>query len=258
MSTPKPPLQLSPLAADTLRAAIAGRLRSNASNQRYYCLNPHSYVVARHEPHFWAALASCEVLLADGVGLVWGSRLIGLEPPPRVTGFDAFRLLCEEHEAAARRRVFFLGSNEEVLARMTERLAAEHPHLAVCGTYAPPFKPAFSDEEVRAFAGRVNAAECDLLLVGLTAPKQELLIERMIPHMRVRSVAAIGAVFDFYAGTKTRAPDWLVAAGAEWVYRLAREPRRLWRRTFVSGVAFARQLASGAFRREVTWPAPSR
>lgn len=248
---PSTPLHVSmePLAASVARL---GREPRFARNVRFTCLNPHSYEVARRTPAFWAALAAAEVLIADGAGITLARRALRQPVPPRITGFDATDALCR-HYAAQRGggRVFLLGSSPPVLARMTERIAHDYPGLAVTGTLSPPMQNAFSAAEARAFAARINATGTDLLLVGLTAPKQELLIEQMHPHLDVGAIAAIGAVFDFLAGTKPRAPQVVGQLGLEWVWRLVREPRRMWRRTFNSGLRFVGGIISGRVSRDI-------
>lgn len=248
---PSTPLHVSmdPLAASVARL---GREPRYARNVRFTCLNPHSYEVARRTPAFWAALAGAEVLIADGAGITLARRALRQPVPPRITGFDATDALCRHYAAQhGGGRVFLLGSSPPVLARMTQRIAADYPGLTVTGTLSPPMQDAFTAAEAREFAAQVNAAGTNLLLVGLTAPKQELLIEQMHPHLDVGAIAAIGAVFDFLAGTKPRAPQVVGRLGLEWVWRLVREPRRMWRRTFDSGLRFVGGIISGRVSRDI-------
>ena len=217
---------------------------------RFYCLNPHSYEVAREDAAFWQALGNAEALIADGSGITIARRLLRRPVPPRVTGYDAFDALCR-HFAVDGGKVALLGATDVVLEAMATRLRADYPGLEPALLLSPPFQPGFSPDEAEAFAQSVNASGADLLLVGLTAPKQELLIERMHPHLQVSAIAAIGAVFDFYAGTKPRAPHVIGTLGLEWVWRLAREPRRLWRRTFGSGARYVGGIVSGRVSRDI-------
>ncbi len=247
----KPHLRVS---METIAASIGrlGREPGFERNVRFTCLNPHSYEVARTNPAFWDALARAEVLIADGAGITLARRARREPVPPRITGFDACDALCRHYAAqTGGGRVFLLGSTNEVLARMATRLASDYPGLTVCGMLSPPMQGAFADEEARKFADAVNGTDADLLLVGLTAPKQELLIEQMHPHLDVGAIAAIGAVFDFLAGTKPRAPRVVSRLGLEWVWRLVREPRRMWRRTFDSGLRFVAGVISGRVSRDI-------
>lgn len=243
-------VSMEPLAASVARL---GREAGYARNVRFTCLNPHSYEVARKTPAFWTALANAEVLIADGAGITLARRVLREPVPPRITGFEATDALCRHYAGQeGGGRVFLLGSSPQVLARMAERITSDYPGLVVSGSLAPPFQSDFTAAEARDFALRVNAAGTDLLLVGLTAPKQELLIEQMHPHLDVGAIAAVGAVFDFLAGTKPRAPQVVGQLGLEWVWRLVREPRRMWRRTFDSGLRFVGGIVSGRVSRDIT------
>jgi N-acetylglucosaminyldiphosphoundecaprenol N-acetyl-beta-D-mannosaminyltransferase len=125
-----------------------------------------------------------------------------------------------------------------VLGKIKERMSREYPHVSVCGMYAPPFKKKFSDDENNRMIQHINHAAPTALWVGMTAPKQEKWIQEHRSHLNVPFIAAIGAAFDFFAGTKRRASAPLQNAGLEWLPRLLREPRRVWRRSFVSTPVF--------------------
>jgi N-acetylglucosaminyldiphosphoundecaprenol N-acetyl-beta-D-mannosaminyltransferase len=112
------------------------------------------------------------------------------------------------------------------------------PNVNVCGTYSPPFKAEFSEVDNQAMADAINAANTDVLWVGMTAPKQEKWIYQNKDKLNVNFIGAIGAVFDFYSGSKQRAPEWVCMLGLEWLPRFLREPRRLWRRNLVSSPLF--------------------
>ena len=117
-------------------------------------------------------------------------------------------------------------------------MAREFPLIEVCGTFSPLFASEFSEAESSMMCDKVNAARPDVLWVGMTAPKQEKWIYQNRQCLNVPLIGAIGAVFDFYAGTKKRAPEWVCKLGLEWLPRLLREPRRLFRRNFVSTPSF--------------------
>lgn len=244
----KTTFKISRLDAEEIAREVVGTQRG--ANVTIYCINPHSYETARRDPVFWDALSRAHYLLADGVGIKIAKRLLGQEAVPRITGHDMHMALCNRL-AASCGRLFLLGSSNTVLDAMRGAIETDFPGLTVCGTLAPPFSPAFTPEEAAAFAAEVNAAGPDVLYIGLTAPKQELLARQMLANLDVKGIAAIGAVFDFVAGTKPRAPTVFVKLGLEWLYRLTREPRRLWRRTFLSGISFLWGVASGRVRRDI-------
>jgi N-acetylglucosaminyldiphosphoundecaprenol N-acetyl-beta-D-mannosaminyltransferase len=219
-----------------VRAAVggAGQIRLN------FC-NVHVTMEAQRDAALRAALNAPNALTApDGMPLVWAMRMWGAPIRTRVYGPDFFELCCAR-AAEYPWRHFFYGSTDATLTLLQQRLHARFPAAQIVGAYAPPFR-ALSAEEERADAARINAGGADIVWVGLGAPKQELWVQRMAPLLRAPVVVAIGAAFDFHAGTVRQAPDWMQNHGLEWLYRFIQEPRRLWKRycynnpRFVAGV----------------------
>ena len=134
--------------------------------------------------------------------------------------------------------VFFLGSTEDTLTAICERMSKDWPNIRVAGIFSPPFKATFSDEDIELMVHRINMVEPDVLWVGMTAPKQEEWIYKVLPQLNVRFAAAVGAVFDFYTGRIKRPHPLFRRLGLEWLPRLLQEPGRLWRRTFASAPIF--------------------
>ena len=136
------------------------------------------------------------------------------------------------------RTVMFMGSSQKVLDLIVKRAAEVYPHLKVV-TYSPPYKPEFSDEDNKAIIDAINAADPDLLWIGMTAPKQEKWTYSHWDELNIHChVGTIGAVFDFFAGTVERAPMWWQRHGLEWLYRLLKEPKRMWRRYIIGNALF--------------------
>ncbi len=202
------------------------------------CLNPHSYAAAVDSPRFSAAIQDADWVIPDGVGIVLASRFRGGAVRKRVTGSDIFLGLSRLLNDGGGARYFFLGATEETLARIRQRIAIDFPQVEVVGTYSPPFKAEYSDADLDEMVAAVNAARPDVLWVGMTAPKQELWIHRVRGRVNARFAAAVGAVFDFYTGRVKRSHPLFRRLGLEWLPRLLKEPRRLWRRTFVSAPVF--------------------
>jgi N-acetylglucosaminyldiphosphoundecaprenol N-acetyl-beta-D-mannosaminyltransferase len=202
------------------------------------CINPHSYASAKKLPEFAAALRAADWLLPDGIGVVIAGKLTGIDGLQRVTGSDIFAALCARLDARGGRKVFFLGSTKATLGRIQARMTADYPGIEIAGTLSPPFKDRFTPDEIRRQCELINASGADVLWVGMTAPKQEVWLEAARPYLKVRVAGAIGAVFDFYAGTISRPSRLTQALGLEWFARWVREPRRLWSRVFVSGPTF--------------------
>ena len=134
--------------------------------------------------------------------------------------------------------VMFMGSSQKVLDLIVKRAAEVYPHLKVV-TYSPPYKPEFSDEDNKAIIDAINAVNPDLLWIGMTAPKQEKWTYSHWEELDIHChVGTIGAVFDFFAGTVERAPIWWQRHGLEWLYRLLKEPKRMWRRYIIGNTLF--------------------
>jgi N-acetylglucosaminyldiphosphoundecaprenol N-acetyl-beta-D-mannosaminyltransferase len=202
------------------------------------CLNPHSYAVALEDKTFSRALHDADWLVPDGAGIVLASRLLGGKVYARVTGSDVFLGLHSRMNEAGGMSVFFLGATEDTLALICERMKSDYPNIRVAGTYSPPFKPNYSVSELEEMIKAINAVKPDVLWVGMTAPKQEKWIYENRTRLNVRFTGAIGAVFDFYTGRVKRSHPVFQRLGLEWLPRLIQQPKRLWRRMFVSAPIF--------------------
>jgi N-acetylglucosaminyldiphosphoundecaprenol N-acetyl-beta-D-mannosaminyltransferase len=213
------------------QAAISRRRNSFI----FACANPHSLVVARRDAEFRRALGSASAVVADGVGCRLAGILSGVSVGPRITGSDFFVSVMASLDQSGGRAYFF-GSSDAVLARLSERVNADFPKVAL-RTLSPPFRP-WSAEENQRMVEEIRRFNPDVLWVGMTAPKQEKWVAANSAQLKVPVIASVGAVFDYYAGVTHRAPQWICDLGLEWLYRLPREPRRLWRRTFVSAPVF--------------------
>ncbi|GAB6095176.1 WecB/TagA/CpsF family glycosyltransferase [Desulfatiferula olefinivorans] len=202
------------------------------------CLNPHSLVTADRSPLFRKALRAADILLPDGVGIVLAAKWLNGLRIKKIAGSDLFRAVNERADRNKGVRCFFLGSTPLVLARITRRMEADYPGMTVCGTYSPPFKETFSSEDDHGMLEAIHRAAPDILWVGMTAPKQELWIYKNLDRIQVPWACAIGAVFDFYAGTKQRSSEFWIRLGLEWLPRFLKEPGRLWERNMKSSPVF--------------------
>ncbi len=211
----------------------------NLQQSKYMaCANPHSLIEATSDPIFREALHQADILLPDGAGILLAGKILNFKIKERVAGNEFFVELMRQCNQQANVNIFFLGSTEEVLANLRDKVNKDFPNVNVCGTYSPPFKNEFSEQDNQMMADAINVAKTDVLWVGLTAPKQEKWIYQNKEKLNVNFIGAIGAVFDFYSGSKKRAPLWVCDAGLEWLPRLMREPHRLWRRNFISSPKF--------------------
>ncbi|MDP4238381.1 MAG: WecB/TagA/CpsF family glycosyltransferase [Bacteroidota bacterium] len=199
-------------------------------------LNAHSFNTVQKDEDFHQALQYSDILLPDGISVVWAMRMLTGKKLQKIAGADLFFYEMKRINALGG-RCFFLGSSEETLQKIRKRAAKEYPNVQVY-TYSPPFKAEFSEDENSRMINAVNAVKPDVLFVGMTAPKQEKWAYRHFDQLQSGHVCCIGAVFDFYAGTIDRAPNWLIQIGLEWSYRLFKEPRRMWRRYLIGNAKF--------------------
>lgn len=215
-----------------------------ARQSRVVCVcNVHSVVTAARDPDFLAVLNGANLATPDGMPVAWMLRLLGRPRQPRIDGPD----LMWRYLARAERRgqvVSFYGSTEETLGRLREAMRRDFPALRVGVMISPPFEPS-SPAEDQHDRDRIEACGTAVLFVGLGCPKQE----RWMASQRGRLNAVmvgVGAAFDYHAGTIRRAPPWMQRSGLEWLYRLASEPKRLWKRYLVTNSLYvwlaARQL----------------
>ncbi|HYE95586.1 MAG TPA: WecB/TagA/CpsF family glycosyltransferase [Rubricoccaceae bacterium] len=220
-----------------------------------YATGAHGVVEAQDDAAFRAVLNAADLNVPDGMSLVKALRELGLPEAGRVYGPDLTLHVCRA-AAEAGVPVAFYGSTEVTLGLLRERLTAQFPDLQVVCTISPPFR-SLTDAEDAAYTARLRDSGAGIVFVGLGCPRQE----RWCHAHRGRLPAvllAVGAAFDFHAGTLAQAPAWVQRAGLEWAFRLAMEPRRLWRRytrivpRFMVGFAQQRrQERQGSFRRSL-------
>ena len=188
-------------------------------------INPHSYCVAKKDSLFAKALLQSDVLLPDGSGIVLATKLLTGKKIKKIAGADIHQYLLEQANDKSQ-RVFYLGSSQNTLNSIEERILKEFPNIKVA-SYSPPFKPQFSEKETSAMISVVNAFQPHYLFVGMTAPKQEKWVCAHTNRLDVKVIASIGAVFDFYAGNINRAPNWMINFGIEWLHRSLKSRRLL-------------------------------
>jgi N-acetylglucosaminyldiphosphoundecaprenol N-acetyl-beta-D-mannosaminyltransferase len=229
---------------------------ASKGESRYVCVATVNNVMeAFDDPAYGAIMEAADLVTPDGMPLVWGLRLLGVDGATRVYGPDLTPVVCQ---LAAEQGVpvGFYGGAQDVLDELTATLRQQFPELIVAYSASPPFRPLTPDEERRTVE-QLDRSGARILFVGLGTPKQE---RWMAAHRdRVHAVMlGVGAAFDFLAGRKRQAPRVVQRLGLEWLYRLVHEPRRLWRRYLYRNprfvVLFAAQLVRGR-RRHKTGPA---
>ena len=195
----------------------------------------HSVVEAHSNAQLREVFASASMVCTDGLPLVWIARLRGVRGQ-RVCGPDVLLALCDRGRASNLRH-HFVGGAPGIAAALSTNLAAMFPGLIVTGTDSPPFRQV-SAEEDDALVKILNESRPDVVWVGLGSPKQEFWAAEHAPRLTAPLLLPIGAAFDFYSGRVRRAPRWIRRLGLEWLFRLAMEPRRLWRRYLTTNLRF--------------------
>ena len=212
----------------------------------------HLVMVAREDEATRAAVRDAALVVPDGQPLVWALKAIGHEDASRVYGPDLMAKYCERSAATGTRMYLYGGRNQGALVELALRLRRRFPGLQIVGGYSPPFRPLDGDERDWVVED-INRTKADVVWVGTGQPKQEIWMREMRDRLDAPVLIGVGAAFDFHAGLVAEAPPWLQNSGFEWVHRLMKEPRRLWRRylrynpRFVVG--FARQYVGAKLRR---------
>lgn len=200
-------------------------------------INAHSYNVAQKDNEFAEALLNGDVLIPDGESIVKAVKFLRGEKIERIAGWDLFQFEMNKLNEKGG-KCFFLGSSEKTLLLIKEKAKEVYPNIVV-ETYSPPYSPEFSEEENKTMINAVNTANPDLLWIGMTAPKQEKWAYKHLNELNINChIGTVGAVFDFFAGTIRRAPAWWQNHGLEWLYRLIKEPKRMWRRYLIGNSKF--------------------
>lgn len=198
-------------------------------------------VRARRDPDYRAMLAEADLVVADGMPLIWASRLQGTPLPERVAGSSMVEPLSER-AAHLGYSIFLLGGNPGIAEQAGGILQKNYPGLRLAGTYCPPMGFEEDPAQMRAIEGFLRESRPDIVLVALGSPKQELLIRRLRADFSGTWWLGIGISLSFLAGEVVRAPSWMQRLGLEWAHRLWQEPRRLAKRYLVYGLPFAVRL----------------
>jgi N-acetylglucosaminyldiphosphoundecaprenol N-acetyl-beta-D-mannosaminyltransferase len=237
-------VRIDPVSRSGFLHAIAdftdcGRATGNA-HVIHFCA-AHPTVEARHDAEYRVLLNRGDLNVADGMPVAWAARREG-RPTLRLAGTDAMGELCawgESRELAH----YLYGATQDTLTAMRANLERMYPSIRIVGVESPPFR-AISDEELDETAARIRGAGADAVWIGLGAPKQDVMGARLRERAAAPLLFAVGAAFDFLAGTKSRAPEWMRRSGLEWAHRLGSEPGRLWKRYLIGNAEFVAGVAS--------------
>jgi N-acetylglucosaminyldiphosphoundecaprenol N-acetyl-beta-D-mannosaminyltransferase len=208
----------------------------DGSCRRVVATGFHGLLEAHKDPRLRSILNAAELWVPDGIAPVWAARLRGHHHVTRAPGADIMReffLRATEKKY----RSYFYGDTSSTLTALQSAVATKFPGHEIAGAFSPPFQ-ALTPAEDRGVIERINAARPDVLWVALGMPKQDLWIYERLDRLRVPVAIGVGAAFAFIAGTVSRCPDWVGNLGFEWVYRVMKEPKKLWRRDLIDGPRF--------------------
>jgi len=206
---------------------------------RYVCVCPvHTIMECRRSDVIRRIVNAAGMVTPDGMPVVWVARLSGHPEVRRVYGPDLLLAVLGRQ----RRRHFFYGGGPGVAQRLAQQMKHRFPTLDVAGFFEPPFAP-LDELCTPETADMINRSDADVVWVGMSSPKQDQWMARMRPMLRAPVLIAVGAAFDFHSGAVRQAPRWMQRAGLEWLFRLAMQPRRLWRRYLIDNPWFLWELA---------------
>lgn len=226
------------LAAVTPQEAVGFVTASfgSATGRAIHFCNAFTLSLAHGDAEYRETLRRATVCFPDGQSVVWARHLLSRRSAmKKVSGPDFFDAVFSASTAEGPRH-YLLGGSEETLARLHFELSARYPEAQIVGRESPPFRE-LTEQELHAQDHRIADSGADIVWVGLGTPKQDYEVCRLADSIPVTAIA-VGAAFDFVAGTKRRAPHWMRGSGLEWVHRLVSEPRRLWRRYLVGNAVF--------------------
>jgi N-acetylglucosaminyldiphosphoundecaprenol N-acetyl-beta-D-mannosaminyltransferase len=222
---------------DCVKRAVS-YIDSNHRGKYFVCANPHSIEIATKDAIFKSAIQNADMVVPDGAGIIIASKIMGGSIRQRITGSDMFLGISKALNQRTGFRYFFMGATISMLEKITQKMKTDFSNITVVGVFAPPYKDEFSLDDDRLMIESVNNCKPDVLWIGFSAPKQEKWIFKNKSCLDVKFIGPIGAAFDFYIGTVRRSHQWFQNHGLEWLPRFLQEPRRLWKRTFVSAPLF--------------------
>jgi len=222
-------------------AQRARNMAMTGGAHQHVVLNAAKIVAASKDQDLTDIIRSCHLVSADGMSVVWASRLLGVPLPERVAGID---LMTRVIELAAQdgAGIYLLGAEQKVIQTVASALRAQHRTLRIAGVRDGYWA---GDREV---VDAIRRARPDYLFLGIPSPRKEFWLQKWLPELSVGLVMGVGGSFDVLAGARRRAPQWAQNVGLEWLWRFAQEPRRMWRRYLVGNTQFLRLLLAELVR----------
>ena len=229
-------VQVSSLTNEELLNTITNSITSKQFSQ--IAITPTNSIVAAYKEKGISEIYNkAEIVLCDGMPVKWASHFLGTPIKERITGLDVLpnlvKLSSEKNFS-----LFLLGASPGVGDQLAKVITEQYPNVTIAGIYVPPFMKIFSEEENQKMVHAVNVSNADIVLVSLTAPKQDIWIAKNRSALNPAVYIGIGGAFEVMAGLAKRSPVWMQNVGLEWLYRFIQEPKRLFRRYFVEAPVF--------------------
>jgi N-acetylglucosaminyldiphosphoundecaprenol N-acetyl-beta-D-mannosaminyltransferase len=229
------------LTMDETIGNISLRLQRREFTQ-HVVVNVAKLVNMQNDAALSASVRACDIINIDGMGVVWGARLLGHRVPERVAGVDLFDRLLDM-AAESKLPVYLLGGTTDVIELTVDTVAHRYPSLRIAG-----FHHGYFWDDERRVVDEIRESGARLLFVAITSPKKEIFIDKWKNELKVDFVMGVGGTFDVVAGKVRRAPVWMQRCGLEWLFRVMQEPRRMWRRYWTTNIAFFRMLLKSRFK----------
>jgi N-acetylglucosaminyldiphosphoundecaprenol N-acetyl-beta-D-mannosaminyltransferase len=240
-------LTLDPLSLEAAAQQVLDWIRQDQPISRFVVTpNVNHVVLFQNNSEFQRAYGEASLVLADGRYIVWASRLLGRSLPESVNGSDLVPAIFERAKTCGELSVFLLGAMPGVGEEAANQIRHCWPWVKVVGTYSPEFGFENSVAQQEKMIAAINKARPELVVVGLSPPKQEIWIANSIRSLQCQVAICAGATIDFLAGSKPRAPIWMQKFGLEWIFRIVTEPRRLLPRYLADGLQFLRLMVREA------------
>jgi exopolysaccharide biosynthesis WecB/TagA/CpsF family protein len=236
-----------PMDSASMRESVS-LIEECVENKRFtqhVVVNVAKVVNMRKDEQLDASVRGCDIINIDGMGVVWGARVLGYDIPERVSGVDLFHELLSM-SAERGFSIFLLGAEDSIVSETSNRVQLLYPNLNVAGYHHGYF---WDDEE--AVVSKIKESGARLLFVAITSPKKENFINRWREQLGVDFVMGVGGTFDVVAGKVKRAPVWMQKGGLEWFYRVLQEPKRMWRRYLITNIEFSRLVSIAWIRKKL-------
>jgi N-acetylglucosaminyldiphosphoundecaprenol N-acetyl-beta-D-mannosaminyltransferase len=211
--------------------------------------NVFSVVLSKNNKEFATICNNADLVLPDGLPIVWASKLLRPRLPQRIAGPDfmgEFCGICAQNGYS----MFLLGGRSDYLNSLVENLKKAHPRIQISGAYSPPFGE-WDENENRKIIKMINDSHADVLWVGVSTPKQDYWIYENKNQLKTKVAIGVGAAFDFHSGRVKRAPIWMQKNGLEWLFRLLQEPRRMWKKYLVTNLLFISLIAKEFIKNKI-------